>query len=61
MSVGACIRRERLIRAGRQLRMGALDVRAVALVAGYDSQATFGKAFKPHFGLSPGAFRELDC
>ncbi len=61
VSVGTFIRRERLVRAGRKLRMGAVDVTEVALAAGYDSQAAFGKAFKRHFGLTPGAFRELDC
>src|SRR5687767_14826946 len=55
------VRRVRLERAGRKLRMGAVDITEVALAAGYDSHAAFGKAFKQHFGLSPSEFRQLDC
>jgi AraC family transcriptional regulator len=55
------IRRMRLERAGRKLRMGAVDITEVALAAGYDSHAAFGKAFKQQFGLSPREFRQLGC
>jgi AraC family transcriptional regulator len=55
------IRRVRMIRAGRKLRMGAVDITEVALAAGYDTHAAFGKAFKQQFGLSPSQFRQLDC
>ena len=55
------IRRVRLERAGRKLRMGAVDITEVALAAGYDSHAAFSKAFKQHFGLSPSEFRQLGC
>jgi AraC family transcriptional regulator len=55
------IRRVRMIRAGRKLRMGAVDIAEVALAAGYDTHAAFGKAFKRQFGLSPSQFRQLDC
>ena len=55
------IRRIRLERAGRKLRMGAVDITEVALAAGYDSHAAFSKAFKGHFGLSPSEFRQLGC
>lgn len=55
------IRRIRLERAGRKLRMGAVDITEVALAAGYDSHASFSKAFKQHFGLSPSEFRQLGC
>jgi len=54
-------RRVRLERAGRKLRMGAVDITEVALAAGYQTHAAFGKAFKQQFGLSPGKFRQLDC
>lgn len=60
-SMGSAIRRMRMERAGRKLRMGAVDITEVALAAGYASHAAFGKAFKKHFGLSPSAFRELGC
>jgi AraC family transcriptional regulator len=55
------VRRVRLKRAGYKLRMGAVDITAVALAAGYRSHAAFAKAFKTKFGLSPGEFRDLDC
>ena len=55
------IRRVRLERAGRKLRMGAVDITQVALAAGYDSHAAFSKAFKQQYGLSPSEFRQLGC
>ncbi|HZM24908.1 MAG TPA: AraC family transcriptional regulator [Anaerolineales bacterium] len=55
------VRRLRMERAGRKLRMGAVDITEVALAAGYDSHAAFGKAFKQQFGLSPSEFRQLGC
>jgi AraC family transcriptional regulator len=55
------VRRMRLERAGRKLRAGAVNITEVALAAGYDSHAAFGKAFKQHFGLSPSEFRQLGC
>jgi AraC family transcriptional regulator len=55
------IRRLRLERAGRKLRMGAVDITEVALAAGYDTHAAFSKAFKQQFGLSPSEFRQLGC
>ena len=55
------VRRLRLERAARKLRMGAVDITEVALAAGYDTHAAFGKAFKGQFGLSPSEFRQLGC
>ena len=55
------VRRVRMERAGRKLRMGAVDITEVALAAGYDTHAAFSKAFKQQFGLSPREFRQLDC
>jgi AraC family transcriptional regulator len=60
-SAASYIRRLRMERAGRKLRMGAVDITEVALAAGYDTHAAFGKAFKQHFGLSPSEFRGLGC
>lgn len=60
-SIASYVRRMRLLRAGRKLRIGAVDITAVALAAGYDSHAAFSKAFKQQFGLSPSEFRALDC
>lgn len=55
------VRRMRLERAGRKLRMGAVDITEVARAAGYESHAAFGKAFKGLFDLSPSEFRQLGC
>ena len=60
-SAASYVRRLRMVRAGRKLRMGAVDITEVALAAGYDTHAAFSKAFKQHFGLSPSEFRQLGC
>jgi AraC family transcriptional regulator len=60
-SVAGYVRRLRLERAGRKLRMGAVDITEVALAAGYDSHAAFSKAFRQQFCLSPSEFRQLGC
>ncbi|CAG0930420.1 Regulatory protein SoxS [Thermoflexales bacterium] len=60
-NIATHIRRVRLERAGRKLRMGAVDITEIALAAGYDSHAAFGKAFKRRYGLSPSEFRQLSC
>src|SRR5512138_800961 len=55
------VRGLRLERAARKLRMGAVEISEVALAAGYDTHAAFGKAFKQQFGFSPSEFRQLNC
>jgi AraC family transcriptional regulator len=60
-NIARYVRWVRLERARRKLRMGAVDITEVALAAGYDTHAAFGKAFKQQFGLSPSEFRQLDC
>ena len=60
-NISEYVRRVRLERAGRKLRMGAVDITQVALAAGYDTHAAFGRAFKQQYGLSPSEFRQLDC
>src|SRR6266498_2739559 len=60
-NIASYVRRMRLERAGRKLRMGAVDITEVALAAGYDTHAAFSKAFKQQYGLSPSEFRQLDC
>jgi AraC family transcriptional regulator len=60
-NIATYIRRVRLERAGRKLRMGAVDITEVALAAGYQTHSAFGRAFKQQFGLSPSEFRQLDC
>ena len=60
-SIAGYVRRVRMERAGRKLRMGAVDITEVAHAAGYDSHAAFSKAFRQYFGLTPSEFRQLDC
>jgi len=60
-NIAAYVRRVRLERAGRKLRMGAVDITEVALAAGYQSHWAFSRAFKQQYSLSPSEFRELDC
>jgi AraC family transcriptional regulator len=60
-SVARHVRRIRLERAGRKLRVGAVDITEVALAAGYQTHAAFSKAFKQQYGLTPAEFRQLDC
>src|SRR5687768_18132180 len=45
-NIASYVRRVRLERAGRKLRMGAVDITQVALAAGYDTHAAFSKAFR---------------
>jgi AraC-like DNA-binding protein len=49
----------RLRRAAEELADGRPTLRAVAYRAGYESDAAFAKAFKRHFGVSPGAYRTV--
>lgn len=60
-SAASYVRRLRLVRAGRKLRMGAVDITEVALASGYSSHTAFGKAFRKQFGVSPSEFRNLGC
>ena len=60
-NIAGYVRRVRLERAGRKLRMGAVNITEVALAAGYETHAAFGKAFKKQYGLSPSEFRRLSC
>ncbi len=60
-SIASYVRRVRLKRAAQKLRMGAVDINEVALAAGYNTHAAFGKAFKQQYGLSPSEFRVLGC
>ncbi len=60
-SMGTYVRRLRMHRAGQKLRMGAVNITEVALAAGYTTHTAFGKAFKQAFGITPSAFRQLNC
>jgi len=60
-NIASYVRRVRLERAGRKLRMGAVDITQVALAAGYDTHTAFSRAFRQQFGLSPSEFRLLNC
>jgi len=48
---------QRMESANRQLCEGNAKVLAIALACGYESEASFSKAFKRLYGISPGALR----
>jgi AraC-like DNA-binding protein len=50
-------RKQRLLLASRLLRESEMDIRDIARDTGHRSQASFSRAFKQHFGLSPSEFR----
>lgn len=47
----------RMHMAANRLREGQGNVAQVAFAVGYDSEAAFSRAFKRHFGISPGSWR----
>ena len=51
------IRGRRLARAGSSLADGRERIIDIALAAGYDTQESFSRAFKQHYGATPGAYR----
>lgn len=55
------IRARRLSEAARSLRSGQTGILPMALTYGFESQASFTRAFRQHFGLTPGAFRKSPC
>ena len=53
------VRRIRLEWAARRLILSSDQVTQIALAAGYETPAAFGRAFKKRFQVSPRAFRRL--
>jgi AraC-like DNA-binding protein len=53
----AYVKRSRLYAAKVLLRESDRGIAQIAARVGYDSEASLGKAFKLHFGVSPGAYR----
>ncbi|MDB5888039.1 MAG: AraC family transcriptional regulator [Rhodocyclales bacterium] len=51
------VKSRRLSQAARALALGAPDILAVALDAGYGSHEAFTRAFRDHFGVTPEALR----
>ncbi len=47
----------RMLKAGELLQRGELSLAGVAREVGYDSEISFGRAFKREFALSPGEYR----
>jgi transcriptional regulator GlxA family with amidase domain len=48
---------QRLESAHRQLRECSAKVLEIALACGYESEASFSKAFKRRYGITPGVLR----
>ncbi|HAP59769.1 MAG TPA: hypothetical protein DCR93_09785 [Cytophagales bacterium] len=57
-SPGQYTTRWRMLKAQEYLQEGDYPVRYIARQVGYKSEPTFNRAFKQHFGESPGAFRK---
>jgi transcriptional regulator GlxA family with amidase domain len=49
--------RYRLNRAAEYLRTTSSGLQEIARLVGYDSEVSISKAFRRHFGTSPGAYR----
>jgi len=49
--------RYRLTRAAEYLRTTNAGIREIARLTGYESEVSVSKAFRRHFGVSPGAYR----
>ncbi|SHK06999.1 AraC family transcriptional regulator [Bradyrhizobium lablabi] len=60
-SVMRYVRARRLSEAARALANGAPDILTLALDADYGSHEAFTRAFRDHFGVTPGAVRSLAC
>ena len=58
-TVAATVRRLRLQRAAAELAHSDKPIAKVAERAGYDSQASFTRAFSAAFGLPPATYREV--
>lgn len=52
------IRKRRLTEAANQLKLSDHSILQIALLFGFESQASFSKAFKRQFGLAPGKYRK---
>ena len=60
-SVMRYVRARRLTEAARALARGAPDILSLALDADYGSHEAFTRAFRDHFGVTPGAVRAATC
>lgn len=58
-TVGRCVRRLRLERAGFLLRQTSLDVTSIALETGFSSGENLARAFRATWGLPPSRLRTL--
>ncbi len=53
----AYVTKWRMLRAGDLLHQGAATISEIAAAVGYESEASFSKAFKREMGVAPGAYR----
>lgn len=58
VTVGAYIRGYRVKKASEELLASSDPINDIAIFYGYDSQQTFSRVFRQHFGISPSQFRE---
>lgn len=53
----AYVTKWRMLKAGDLLHQGAAPIAEIAAAVGYESEASFSKAFKREMGVAPGAYR----
>lgn len=53
------VTRWRMLKASDFLRQGATTIPEIATRVGYESEASFSKAFKREMGVAPGAYRKV--
>lgn len=58
VNLGRYIRDKRLNMASVALRHGELDIIEIAILYGFDSQASFTRSFKKKFGHTPAKYRK---
>lgn len=58
LPLGTYIRQRKLFKSAMLLRMTSLPVMEIACRFGYSTQQDFTRAFKRHFGVAPGRYRE---
>ncbi|MGM3175723.1 helix-turn-helix domain-containing protein [Dickeya lacustris] len=59
LSLGTYIRNRRLSKAAVELKLTNQTIQDVALRYCFDSQQSFTRTFKKHFGIAPGHYRKL--
>jgi AraC family transcriptional regulator len=60
-TLGEYIRKQRVLRAWQLLAIGESTLAEIASQSGFADQSHFTRAFKNHFGITPGEWRRKGC